>query len=108
MDRVFLDSNVLFSAAYAPGSGLAALWRRPKARAVRMYSSLSDASIEARSTRNCVGRIESVTAIAGRSRAVIVTFAPGLAPVEPDAVRTTTEARDRDEAVFGGRAIVVR
>lgn len=32
MDRVFLDANVLFSAAYAPGSGLGALWRRPGAR----------------------------------------------------------------------------
>lgn len=32
MDRVFLDANVLFSAAYAPGSGLTALWRRPGAR----------------------------------------------------------------------------
>lgn len=26
MDRPFLDANVLFSAAYLPGSGLAALW----------------------------------------------------------------------------------
>ena len=41
-------------------------------------------------------------------RAVIVAFAHGLAPVEPDAVRTTAEARDRDEAVLRGRAIVVR
>jgi predicted nucleic acid-binding protein len=28
MDRVFLDANVLFSAAYAEGSGLARFWRR--------------------------------------------------------------------------------
>ena len=28
MDRVFLDANVLFSAAYRPDSGLIALWRR--------------------------------------------------------------------------------
>ncbi len=27
MDRVFLDANVLFSAAYRPGSGLRQLWR---------------------------------------------------------------------------------
>ncbi len=26
MDRIFLDANVLFSAAYRPGSGLARLW----------------------------------------------------------------------------------
>ena len=34
MDRVFLDSNVLFSAAYAPGSGLTNLWRRKSARLI--------------------------------------------------------------------------
>ena len=28
MDRVFLDANVIFSAAYRPDSGLAVLWRR--------------------------------------------------------------------------------
>lgn len=28
MDRVFLDANVLFSAAYKPGSRLTALWAR--------------------------------------------------------------------------------
>ena len=27
MDRIFLDANVLFSAAYRPGAGLARLWR---------------------------------------------------------------------------------
>ncbi len=27
MDRVFLDANVLFSAAYRPGAGLTRLWR---------------------------------------------------------------------------------
>jgi uncharacterized protein len=32
VDRVFLDANVLFSAAYAEGSGLARLWRRKDAR----------------------------------------------------------------------------
>lgn len=29
MDRVFLDANVLFSAAYRPGTGLARLWKLP-------------------------------------------------------------------------------
>ena len=27
MDRLFLDANVLFSAAYRPGSGLFSLWK---------------------------------------------------------------------------------
>lgn len=34
MDRVFLDANVLFSAAYAPGSGLTKLWRRKSTRLI--------------------------------------------------------------------------
>jgi predicted nucleic acid-binding protein len=32
MDVVFLDANVLFSAAYRPGSGLERLWRRKNIR----------------------------------------------------------------------------
>jgi uncharacterized membrane protein YhhN len=31
VDRVFLDANVLFSAAYRSDSGLRVLWRRPGA-----------------------------------------------------------------------------
>lgn len=34
MDRVFLDANVLFSAVYAPDSGLIQLWRRKDARLI--------------------------------------------------------------------------
>lgn len=34
MDRVFLDANVLFSAAYADGSGLLRLWRLPGAQMI--------------------------------------------------------------------------
>jgi predicted nucleic acid-binding protein len=29
MDRLFLDANVLFSAAYRPGSGILQLWKLP-------------------------------------------------------------------------------
>ena len=29
MDRLFLDANVLFSAAYRPNAGLLRLWRLP-------------------------------------------------------------------------------
>jgi len=34
VDRVFLDANVLFSAAYAPDSGLSQLWQRKNARLI--------------------------------------------------------------------------
>jgi len=36
MDRLFLDANVLFSAAYRPAAGLLQLW---KLRDVKLYSS---------------------------------------------------------------------
>ena len=36
MDRLFLDANVLFSAAYRPGAGLLALW---KLKNVRLWTS---------------------------------------------------------------------
>lgn len=36
MDRVFLDANVLFSAAYRAESGLTRLWRLPK---VKLFTS---------------------------------------------------------------------
>jgi uncharacterized protein len=31
LDRLFLDANILFSAAYSPDSGLAKLWKLPRA-----------------------------------------------------------------------------
>ena len=34
MDLVFLDANVLFSAAYRPGAGLRRLWKLPGARMI--------------------------------------------------------------------------
>ena len=34
MDRVFLDANVLFSAAYLPSSGLTRLWSMPQVQLV--------------------------------------------------------------------------
>ncbi len=34
MDTLFLDANVLFSAAYQPGSGLLRLWKRRSARLI--------------------------------------------------------------------------
>ena len=40
MQRIFLDANVLFSAAYLPESGLLELWRLPKAQQVQLVSSL--------------------------------------------------------------------
>ena len=43
MDRVFLDANVLFSAAYRAGSGLVALWRLHTAQLLTSAYALSEA-----------------------------------------------------------------
>jgi uncharacterized protein len=43
MDRVFLDANVLFSAAYRPRAGLIALWRLKTPRLLTSAYALSEA-----------------------------------------------------------------
>lgn len=47
MDRVFLDANVLFSAAYRSDSGLTRLWKLPEARLLTSRYALEEAR------RNC-------------------------------------------------------
>ena len=54
MDRVFLDANVLFSAAYREGAGLLALWTQP---GVRLLTS-GYAAEEARRNLDTVERRE--------------------------------------------------
>ncbi len=43
MDRLFLDANVLFSAAYREDAGLQALWERPDAALVTSGYALEEA-----------------------------------------------------------------
>jgi predicted nucleic acid-binding protein len=45
MDRVFLDANVLFSAAYRASSGLLALWKVRKARLCSSRYAVEEARI---------------------------------------------------------------
>lgn len=52
MDRVFLDANVLFSAAYRPDAGLRRLWKLPD---TRLVSSVYAAE-EARRNLNAPGQ----------------------------------------------------
>lgn len=44
MDRVFLDANVLFSAAYREKSGLRSLWLMPEVRLVTSTYAFAEAS----------------------------------------------------------------
>lgn len=43
MDRVFLDANVLFSAAYRDGSGLLRLWKLPNAELISSEYAVAEA-----------------------------------------------------------------
>ena len=43
LDRLFLDANVLFSAAYRQGSGLLRLWELPDAELVTSSYALEEA-----------------------------------------------------------------
>ena len=45
MDRVFLDANVLFSAAYRPGAGLLQLWRLKDVKLCTSRYALEEATI---------------------------------------------------------------
>lgn len=45
MDRVFLDANVLFSAAYQTGAGLAKLWKLDSATLITSAYALTEAHI---------------------------------------------------------------
>lgn len=70
MDRLFLDANVLFSAAYAPDSGLARLWRRRDAillaSAYVVEEAMRNSAPEAQSRlRALVARCERVADVAG-------------------------------------------
>lgn len=45
MDRLFLDANVLFSAAYRPGAGLLRLWKLKSATLISSRYALEEAKI---------------------------------------------------------------
>jgi predicted nucleic acid-binding protein len=45
MDRLFLDANVLFSAAYRPNAGLLRFWRLPKVELCTSRYALEEARI---------------------------------------------------------------
>lgn len=45
MDRIFLDANVLFSAAYRPNAGLTQLWRLKKVELITSLYAVAEARI---------------------------------------------------------------
>ena len=45
MDRLFLDANILFSAAYRPGAGLLRLWRLRDVQLITSHYALEEAQV---------------------------------------------------------------
>ncbi len=88
MDRVFLDANVLFSAAYSPGNVFLELWRR---KGVRL---LTSEYVVQEATRNLVGveRLKRLKQLV----AVVQTVPGGAAPFPHNAlVRASLPEKDR-------------
>ena len=66
VDRVFLDANVLFSAAYRPDAGLQRLWRRRTTELLTSRYALEEAMVnlpEPEQRRRLTGLMESVTLV---------------------------------------------
>lgn len=58
MDRVFLDANVLFSAAYRPDAGLLKLWKL-KVKLISSAYSVEEALVNLKQNEQC-DRLESL------------------------------------------------
>ncbi len=85
MDRVFLDANVLFSAAYRPNAGVAALW---KLRDIERISS-GYALGEARSNLRGADRLARLERL---SRGVRIVAHPVERPLPEGALLSSKDA----------------
>lgn len=90
MDLVFLDANVLFSAAYRPDAGLRRLWRLPRARLITS----AYAAEEARRNLSDPGQRRELEELLG-SVEVVPTAAPTDHPLF-----LTMELADKDRPVL--------
>lgn len=72
MDRLFLDANILFSAAYRPGAALARLWELRNTALCSSRYAVEEASanltqpVQERRLRRFVNRLELFDAVSGR------------------------------------------
>jgi len=86
-DRVFLDANVLFSAAWLEGSGLARLWRLPDATLITSRYALAEAerNLETDEQRSRLAafakNIQFVDAVAGGLLPDVVKLVEKDAPI---------------------------
>ena len=88
MERLFLDANVLFSAAYKEGAVCAALWRLPDVELITSGYALE----EARRNLAVADRLERLAALAAQMRIVAT---PAVAEV-PKGI----ELREKDRPIL--------
>ena len=91
MDRLFLDANVLFSAAYRPDAGILEFWKIPDVVLVTSSYALEEAR---RNLREEVQRT--------RLRELIEKMEVGEASMLPPDLRGEIELPEKDWAILGG------
>jgi predicted nucleic acid-binding protein len=93
VDRVFLDANVLFSAAYRPDAGVARLWKLPEVVLLTSTYAVEEArrNLPGQDQRDLLGQL---------LRDMVV----GEAMMLPPERRGTIELPDKDWPVLGGAA----
>jgi predicted nucleic acid-binding protein len=91
VDRVFLDANVLFSAAYRTDSGLRALWEREDAVLITSTYAVEEASRNLSAIRP--ERLSDLNALVSRTE-VVAMPAPSLAFPE------SIELKEKDRPIL--------
>ena len=93
MDRLFLDANVLFSAAYRPDAGVARLWKIPGAALVTSSYAVEEAR------RNLPGEDQLA-----RLEGLLKKMEVGEAMMLPPDLRGEVDLPEKDWPVLGGAA----
>ena len=91
MDRLFVDANVLFSAAYRADAGVARLWDLASARLLTSGYAVSEA-------RRNLAEPEQLERLAGLLERVEVTSGGGIGPDD----RQGIELPEKDWPIIGG------
>ena len=90
MDRLFLDANILFSAAYRPDAGVARLWELPKVALLTSSYAVEEAG------RNLRGK-DQLTRLHELLKKVEI----GEAMMLPPELRGTIDLPEKDWPVWG-------
>jgi predicted nucleic acid-binding protein len=101
MERVFLDANVLVSAALKPGSRIASLWTRPGVRLLASPHVLAEARRNV-PTPGAAGRLETLI-----SALVVLPAEPAGFPIEDDPVLPPKDRPVLLAAIVSGASVLL-